>query len=76
MNLALHVFVWTLLAAGFALFVLYIVELWASFYRDWKDAGAARRGSQRTAGGSSSQSPLRGSPVADFFDESNEGDAA
>jgi hypothetical protein len=69
MNLALHVFVWTLLAAGFAMFVLYIVELWASFYRDWKDAGAARRGSQRTAGGSSSQSPLRGSPPVELYDQ-------
>jgi hypothetical protein len=71
MNLALHVFVWTLLAAGFAMFVLYIVELWRAYLQDWKDAGVARaaRRSQRTTGGSSSQSPLRGSPPVELYDQ-------
>jgi hypothetical protein len=78
MNLLFHAFALTLIAAGFAMGVLYVIELWRGFYQDWKDAGArAARSSQRNGDGvEPKQSPLRGSPVTDFFGETNEGDAA
>jgi hypothetical protein len=75
MNLAFHAFALSLIAIGFVMFVLYIVELWSQFYKDWKDAGArAARRSQRNGRLVESQSPLRDSRPVDLYDQDNEGE--